>query len=204
MSFRVGLTGGIGSGKTQISNQLEELGVEIIDTDIIAREIVIPGSPTLNIIVDHFGADALTNDKQLNRIWLRNHVFKFPEARAKLDEITHPVIAELTEQRLQESKGIYCVAVIPLLVESSFRKLLDHVVVVTAPVKKRIAWIMRRSQLSRAEVLKMIKSQVSDAERISQADTAIRNDGNLEELKLTTSKLHLDLLGLANQLSKGK
>ncbi|MBT5559846.1 MAG: dephospho-CoA kinase [Proteobacteria bacterium] len=204
MSFKVGLTGGIGSGKTQISNQLGVLGVEIIDTDLIAREIVVPGSSALSAIVDHFGSSALTDDKDLNRTWLRNHVFEFPEARAKLDEITHPIIAEITEQRLRECKGLYCVAVVPLLVEASFKKLLDHVVVVTAPIEKRVKWIMNRNQLSRAEVLKMINSQASDTERISQADTTIRNTGNLEQLKLATNKLHLALLDLANQVSKAR
>lgn len=204
MSFKVGLTGGIGSGKTQISNQLGVLGVEIIDTDLIAREIVVPGSSALSAIVDHFGSSALTDDKDLNRTWLRNHVFEFPEARAKLDEITHPIIAEITEQRLRECKGLYCVAVVPLLVEASFKKLLDHVVVVTAPIENRVKWIMNRNQLSRAEVLKMINSQASDTERISQADTTIRNTGNLEQLKLATNKLHLALLDLANQVSKAR
>ncbi|HAY46192.1 MAG TPA: dephospho-CoA kinase, partial [Gammaproteobacteria bacterium] len=163
-----------------------------------------PGSSALSAIVDHFGSSALTDDKDLNRTWLRNHVFEFPEARAKLDEITHPIIAEITEQRLRECKGLYCVAVVPLLVEASFKKLLDHVVVVTAPIEKRVKWIMNRNQLSRAEVLKMINSQASDTERISQADTTIRNTGNLEQLKLATNKLHLALLDLANQVSKAR
>ena len=204
MSLRVGLTGGIGSGKTQISNRLGELGVEIIDTDKIAREIVVPALPTLNRIVDHFGTDALTNTKHLDRAWLRKHVFDHPNARVELDRITHPVIAKLTAQRLSMSQGAYCVAVIPLLIEASFKRLLDHVVVVTAPIEKRITWIMNRNQLSRSEVLKIIDSQVSDDERVAQANATVQNNGSLEALLLATDKLHLDLHNLATKKSNTK
>lgn len=204
MSLRVGLTGGIGSGKTQISNRLSELGVVVIDTDEIAREIVTPGSPTLGRIVKHFGVDALANNNQLNRAWLRKLIFEDSSARVELDKITHPIIAKLTAQRLSESTGAYSVAVIPLLVESSFRSLVDCVVVVTAPLEKRITWIMSRNQLSRTEVINMINSQINDTKRTAQADIVIRNNSNLEALKLAADQLHVNLLDLAAQKSNTK
>ena len=197
MSLRVGLTGGIGSGKTQVSNELEKLGIDIIDTDDIAREIVKPGSPTIIKIAELFGQQALTDTGALNRNWMRQHIFEHDAARAELEKITHPVIGELTEQRLAESGGAYCVAVIPLLFESRFRHLIDHAVVVIASKEKRIKRVMRRNQLSRADVLKMMASQMSDAERVAHADTVIRNDGNLDELRKATQELHVSLLTLA-------
>ena len=102
------------------------------------------------------------------------------------------------------SQGAYCVAVIPLLIEASFKRLLDHVVVVTAPIEKRITWIMNRNQLSRSEVLKIIDSQVSDDERVAQANATVQNNGSLEALLLATDKLHLDLHNLATKKSNTK
>jgi dephospho-CoA kinase len=197
MNLRVGLTGGIGSGKTQVSNELEKLGIDIIDTDDIAREIVKPGSPTIIKIAEHFGQQALTDTGALNRNWMRKHVFEHAEARAELERITHPVIADITEQRLRESSSAYCVAVIPLLFESEFTHLIDHTIVVVAPEEERIARVMRRSQLSRADVLKMMTAQMSDAERTARADTVIRNDGSLDKLGKVTRELHVQLLRLA-------
>ena len=197
MSLRVGLTGGIGSGKTQISNELEKLGIDIIDTDDIAREIVEPNTPTIINIAKHFGQRALTDSGALNRNWMRKHVFEHAGARAELERITHPVIADITEQRLRESSSAYCVAVIPLLFESELTHLIDHTIVILAPEEERIARVMRRSQLSRADVLKMITAQMSDAERTARADTVIHNDGSLDKLRKATQELHVKLLHLA-------
>ncbi len=160
MTFLVGLTGGIGSGKTAVSDHFSELGVPIVDTDVIAREVVEPGQLALKEILEHFGKELLSANGLLDRDTLRNIVFKDPEARRKLEGITHPQIRKRTFELAREANFPYCIIVVPLLVESGYKELVDRVLVVVADRAKRTGWVRNRSGLSTTEIDAIIDSQV--------------------------------------------
>lgn len=195
--LRVGLTGGIGSGKTAVSDHFAELGAPVIDTDVLAREVVEPGEPALEQLVDAFGRDILLDDGSLNRERLRATVFDDPEARRRVEAIVHPAIRQrLREQlkSLERQAEPYCIIVVPLLVETDFQEMVDRVLVVEAPRERRIGWVMARSDMRRDEVEAIMESQASDEERASLAHDIIYNDGSLDDLKEKVDRLHAKYL----------
>jgi dephospho-CoA kinase len=197
MTFLVGLTGGIGSGKTAVSDHFSELGVPIVDTDVIAREVVEPGQPALKEILEHFGKELLSANGLLDRDTLRNIVFKDPEARRKLEGITHPQIRKRTFELAREANFPYCIIVVPLLVESGYKELVDRVLVVVADRAKRTGWVRNRSGLSTTEIDTIIDSQVDDEDRIAIADDVLLNDSDLPALRKKVDRLHSIYLALA-------
>jgi dephospho-CoA kinase len=199
MTWRVGLTGGIGSGKTAVSNHFAELGVPVIDTDLIAREIVEPGQPALNLITAEFGSDILTSNGSLDRDKLRNKVFSDPRMRKKLESITHPTIRERMYVLVNEVTAPYCIIVVPLLFESNFREFMNRILVVVAPRAKRLEWIQKRSGLTSDEIGAIIDSQASDTDRLKMADDVLENNADLETLRQSTGRMHELYLKLANQ-----
>lgn len=194
----VGLTGGIGSGKTAVSDLFSELGVGVIDTDLIAHQITAPGGSAIVAIQKVFGPEFIDPDGALNRGKMRTLVFENPEARQLLEQITHPLIKEETIHQafaLANTQVPYLVFVIPLLVESgAWQKLMDYLVVVDCPVETQIERVMHRNKLSRAEVKNILQAQASREDRLAIANTVIENRRSLEELRVQVLQLHQKLL----------
>jgi len=177
LSFVVGLTGGIGCGKTVASDHFASLGVPVIDTDVIARQIVEPGSPALAELVEKFGKEILQSDGSLNRGALRTLAFSSAENKAALDSITHPAIRIATFTQIGEADYPYCLVVVPLLNSNSpFSELMDRILVVTADRETKITRVMKRSNLSRDEVLRIMATQLDDSQRLDFSDDVIAND----------------------------
>ena len=179
----VGLTGGIGSGKTAVSDRLAQLGAGVVDTDLIAHEITAPNGSAISLIQKQFGSEYLDSSGALDRNKMRSLVFTDPEARKALEAITHPLIREETirqAKQLIQEKVPYLVFVVPLLIESgTWLSLLDYLAVVDCPEEVQIARVMHRSKLPRSEVERILKAQASRQERIAHADMVIENQGSL-------------------------
>ena len=197
--LKVGLTGGIGVGKTIVSNQFRKLGVPVIDTDVIAHELTAPGSVVLQEIVSAFGKNILTEDGELDRKRLGGIVFSNVAEKIKLEAILHPRIKDITLDRVQELSGLYCILVVPLLIETDFITLVDKVLVVDAADSSRIGWIQQRSKLSEDEIKNIIESQTSRRERLAVADYVIENDGTVKVLEARVVELHERILSACSE-----
>jgi len=196
--FVVGLTGGIGSGKSTVADCFAAQGVPVIDTDVIARELTAPGGTALEAIRAAFGDTVMQADGRLDRAALRRHVFADTPARRQLEAILHPLIRQRVEQTLAILTAPYVVIVIPLLVESGgYRDLLDRVLVVDCPEDLQIARVVARSGLGRDEVTAILAVQASRAERLAVADDVIRNTAAPEALCAEAAILHQRYLALA-------
>ena len=195
--MRVGLTGGIGSGKSTVAELFAALGVPIIDADVIARELVEPERPAYREIVAQFGLGILNTDRSLNRARLREHVFADTAARVRLEAILHPRIRSIMEQRAQLSRGPYVLMVAPLLLENGLEDMVDRVLVVDTTDATQVARVRARSGLSEREIRAIIATQVSRNERRSRAHDVIDNDGDREALTETVAALHKRYLMLA-------
>jgi dephospho-CoA kinase len=200
--FRVGLTGGIASGKTTVTNLFAALGVPIIDTDLLAREVVAPGSALLAEIAAHFGCDILAADGSLDRRALRERVFKDPAERLWLEERTHPAIRALTDQRSDAAKGLYCMVAIPLLVETGGKDRFQRVLVVDCEPELQVARLMARDGITREAAARILAAQAPRATRLSVADDVIHNDGDIASLRDQVEKLHREYLAAAKTLSR--
>jgi dephospho-CoA kinase len=189
-TFLVGLTGGIASGKTTVANLFAALGVPIVDTDVLAREVVAPGTALLGEIAAHFGQDILAADGSLDRRALRDRIFKDPADRTWLEERTHPAIRALTSERTQSAVGPYCIVAIPLLVETGARHRFQRVLVVDCEPELQVARLMARDGITRAAAERMLAAQAPRAVRLSVADDVIRNDGDVAALRDQVENLH--------------
>ncbi len=196
----LGLTGGIGSGKSSVASFLAQRGAWVIDTDQIAHQISAPGGLAINPIKSEFGSEFILSDGSLNRAKMREHVFKDTESKRKLEAITHPLIRQ--ETILQAENGLenhapYLVFVVPLLLESgAWTENLDHIAVVDCEEEVQIRRVMERSQLDRQGVLAIMAHQASRAERLAIADTVIHNRGDLASLEIEVDRLHQKMLDL--------
>lgn len=188
--FRVGLTGGIASGKTTVANLFAALGATIVDTDLLAREVVAPGTQLLAEIADHFGPGILDASGALERRRLRERVFADPSERRWLEQRTHPAIRELTDARCREAPGAYCMVAIPLLVETNGKQRFDRVLVVDCDPELQVSRLMARDGITRDAAEAMLAAQASREVRLSVADDVIRNDGDLAHLREQVEKLH--------------
>ncbi len=202
----IGLTGGIGSGKTAVSDLLGKLGAGIVDTDVIAHQITAPKGIAIPAIEQQFGANYLDANGALDRDKMRALVFAKPEARKTLEAITHPLIRQETikQAELLIAKGVpYLVFVVPLLIESgSWQGLIDYLVVVDCPEEVQITRVMQRSNLPRSEVERILKAQTSRKDRLARADIVIENQGSFEELDTEVNRLHQKILQIKkDQLS---
>jgi dephospho-CoA kinase len=196
----IGLTGGIGSGKTTVSDLLAQLGAGVIDADVIAHQITAPGGCAIAPIQTYFGADFIDSIGALDRSKMRSLVFQNHEAKKALEAITHPLIKQETiklAEQLAEDGFPYLVFVVPLLVESgNWKGQIDHLIVVDCPEELQIERVMHRSNLSRPEVMGILKAQATRQERLAVADTVIENQGKLAELKEAVEQLHQKILGI--------
>ncbi len=188
--YRVGLTGGIASGKTTVSNLFAALGVPVIDSDEIAREIVAPGEPALQAIVARFGSGVLQADGSLDRRQLRGLVFADAAARRELEAITHPAIRTAMDQRSAAAGGDYQILAIPLLVEGGGRGRVDRVLVVDCPEDLQLRRVMARDGSTEAEARAILAAQVGRDARLAVADDVIVNDGDLQRLRGRVEALH--------------
>jgi dephospho-CoA kinase len=194
----IGLTGGIGSGKTAVSDLLAKLGARIVDTDLIAHQITAPHGAAILAIEKHFGPEFIAADGSLDREKMRSLVFTKPEARKSLEAITHPLIREESIRqalKLSQEGARYLVFVVPLLIESeSWMALLDRVVVVDCPEETQIKRVVQRSNLSREDAERILMSQANRAERLKHADIVIQNQGSLQDLEVEVQSLHQKIL----------
>jgi dephospho-CoA kinase len=195
--FRVGLTGGIASGKSTAAKFFGALGVPILDSDSIAREVVEPGQPPLERLVERFGRGILTPDGHLDRPALRDIVFSDPKARADLENLTHPAIGAALEARSATAGGPYQILVIPLLVEKNLRAHVDRVLVVDCDEELQIRRLHARDGSTRAQAQAILGVQASRAARLRAADDVIRNEADMSAVQSQVAALHARYLQLA-------
>lgn len=193
----VALTGGIGSGKSMVARHFSELGVPVIDADVLAREQVLPGTPGLKEIVHAFGPDVLAGSGELDRTRLRQRVFKNPSARKRLEAILHPRIRAEMQRRVREADAPYVVLAIPLLVETGQADLADRILVVDAPEALQLERVRRRDRQTIEQVRAVLVAQGSRGDRLAVADDVILNDGSPEQLRRKTVELHYRYMSLA-------
>lgn len=194
MSFVVGITGGIGSGKSAVTQCFERHGITVVDADVVARIIVEPGKPALAQIAAHFGPGILQADGTLDRAALRGRVFSDPAERAWLERLTHPLIGDEIVKQISASSSPYTVLSSPLLLETSQHKLVDCAVVVDVPEDLQLQRTMQRDGNDEAQVKRIMAAQMGRRERMDRADIVIDNSRSLEELEQTIEELHKEFL----------
>jgi dephospho-CoA kinase len=196
--FAVGLTGGIGSGKSTVADLFAELGTPVIDTDVVARELTAPGGAALEAIHALFGDAVMQADGTLDRAALRGLVFADSASRRRLEAVLHPRIRQAVDRALAALDASYALVVIPLLVETGgYRDVLDRVLVVDCPEALQIARVAARSGLARDEAKAILAAQAGRAERLAAADDVIVNTGTREALRAEVARLHRHYLALA-------
>jgi len=194
-NFIVGLTGGIGSGKTTVANLFAEYGVNVIDADVIAREVVAQGSAALYAINEHFGADFIQADGQLNRPLLRKKIFSNEDDKLWLNNLLHPLIREQLLLQTKAASSPYCLLVAPLLIENNLMTLVNRVLVVDVKESTQIKRTTMRDANSEDQVQAIMDSQVSRETRQAHADDLLNNDdSSLTKLNALVAKLHQDYL----------
>lgn len=193
-TYRVGLTGGIASGKSLVADCFAALGVPVIDTDVLAREVVAPGSPGLDAVVRAFGPAVLLADGSLDRRGLRTLVFADAEARGRLDALLHPLILQAAEARARELPGPYQLFVVPLLYESGFDARVDRVLAVDCPESLQRARLAGRDGDSPAQIERILAAQRPGAGLRSRAHDHIDNSGTREATRARVAELHRDYL----------
>jgi dephospho-CoA kinase len=198
MALIVGLTGGIGSGKTTVAELFASEGAGLVDTDDIARQLTAANQPAVGAIAARFGPQFVAEDGSLDRVRMRKLVFAQPSERKDLEAILHPLIRQESKRQVQESTAPYVVLVVPLLIESGgYGRTVGRILVVDCEPQTQVHRVMQRSGLSRNEVLSIIASQAPREQRLSEADDIIHNDSDLETLRAQVKPLHLFYLGLA-------
>lgn len=197
--LRVGLTGGIGSGKTTIGKLFIAKGVPLIDADLVAHEVVAQDTPGLDQIVRAFGTVVLKDDGALDRARLRQEIFRDTERKRLLESIVHPLVYKTMEKRYAELDYPYCILSIPLLIETRHQSMVDRILVVDVPIEVQVARVTRRDGVSEEEVMAIIETQVSREARLRYADDVIDNTVSMEQVALEVSMLHEKYLQLAMQ-----
>lgn len=195
--LRVGLTGGIGSGKSTAAALFAGHGVPVIDADEIARQLVAPGQPAYQEILQNFGNELVNTSGDLDRDRLRSIVFNDPEKRQRLEGILHPLVRREIQRQTQRLKARYCIIVIPLLIEANQRDLVDRVLVIDADEALQLQRVVERSRLTNEEVRKIIGAQLNRSERLRHADDVILNNTDLGQLRASVDALHERYLALA-------
>jgi dephospho-CoA kinase len=193
----VGLTGGIGSGKSEVSRRFAERGVPVVDADIIAREVVKLGSSALEKIREHFGYEILTPEGELNRAKLRDIIFVHNDEKLWLEELLHPLINHHLRVQLLKAEGNYVILCSPLLLETKQYQLADRILVVDTSEQLQIERACSRDKKNEEHIKNIINNQLSRQERCSRATDIIQNHGNLEELDAQVEKLHQLYLEIA-------
>lgn len=199
--FIVGLTGGIASGKSTVAERFARHGVPVIDADALARQVVEPGQPVLERLIQTFGPDILDADGRLNREWLRRRVFADPEQRRVLDRIMHPAIGLAMQQALRAAQGPYAILMVPLLVETGQHQLVNRVLVVDAPESVQITRLMARDGSDAEQAAAILAAQSPRARRLAAAHDIIDNEGLPEKLDAAVDRLHAAYVEMATDPS---
>ena len=198
--YVVAITGGIGSGKTTVANRFAELGIEVVDADIIAREVVEPATPALAAIAAHFGPDVVAPDGQLDRRRLRERIFTDSQAKEWLNALLHPLIRTEMLRQCAATRSPYCLMVVPLLVENRLTSLADRVLVIDVDEATQIERTCRRDGVSREQAQAILASQASRSERLAMADDVLDNQsGTTETIWERILALHETYLAFASQ-----
>ncbi|WP_425890431.1 dephospho-CoA kinase [Aeromonas veronii] len=198
--YVVAITGGIGSGKTTIANQFAALGIEVVDADVIAREVVEPSTPALAAIADHFGPDVIAPSGQLDRRALRERVFSDPQAKEWLNALLHPLIRSEMQRQCAAASSPYCLLVVPLLVENKLTGLANRVLVIDVDEATQIERTCHRDGVSAEQARAIIAAQASRSERLAAADDVIENhNGSEMAIKTRILALHETYLAIASQ-----
>ncbi|HFZ2393392.1 dephospho-CoA kinase [Klebsiella aerogenes] len=199
MGYTVALTGGIGSGKSTVADEFAHLGVTVIDADIIARQVVEPGTPALLAIAEKFGPQMINDDGSLNRRRLRERIFAHSEDKAWLNALLHPLIQQETRRQMQASTSPYLLWVVPLLVENRLNDKADRVLVVDVPKETQIERTIRRDGVSREHAEHILAAQATREQRLAAADDVIENMGSADAVASHVARLHDKYLMLASQ-----
>jgi len=202
MKYTVALTGGIGSGKSTVADAFSRAGITVVDADIIARQVVEPGEPALDLISQHFGPEILLPDGKLNRRALRERIFNSAEDKRWLNALLHPLIQQRTRDKIEQSESPYVLWVVPLLVENNLQEKADRVLVVDVPVERQIERTMKRDQVSRTHAEQILAAQASREHRLAIADDVINNDGSPEAIEKRVDNLHRQYLMLATRAAQ--
>lgn len=193
--LKIGLTGGIGSGKTTVANCFEKLGVTIIDADKIAHLLTTKGSPLTEIIVNKFGTEIL-KENSLDRTALRKIVFDDPEKKLWLEQLLHPQIRKIMQEQAEKASSPYCILVIPLLIENNLMKTVDRVLVVDVSEATQLQRASERDQQHVEQIRAIIKAQCNRQQRLAVADDIINNENTFENVEQQVQKLHQFYLSL--------
>ena len=197
----IGLTGGIGSGKSAVASQFREHGINVVDADLAARKVVERGAPALAAIAKHFGDNALTDDGALNRAYLRSIVFKNSEQKQWLEELLHPLIREWITAQLEQSQSPYAILESPLLLETDQHNLAARVLLVDVPEELQVERACTRDNNSEEQIRAIINNQMSRQQRRELADDIIDNSGPLEQTCQQVDQLHHQYLSLAEKVT---
>lgn len=205
--FSIGLTGGIGSGKSMVADWLAEWGAAVIDTDRIAHDLTAPGGAAIEPVRAAFGAQAITPEGALNRNWMRERVFADPDARRQLESVLHPLIDQAVRAQAERAQGPYVVFVVPLLVESGrWRDRVDRICVVNCDPETQVRRVQARSGLTRDTIGRIMSAQASRADRLAAADDVIVNDESTDPgaLRRRAFQQHQRWCARAAQLTDGR
>lgn len=189
--LKIGLTGGIGSGKSVAAKHFAKLGAPVIDADTIVHDLIANKKTVLNKIIRHFGKDFQLSDGTLDRKKLREYIFHNPEERHWLEALLHPLVIKNMQQQLRNIKAPYCILVIPLLLETKAITLVDRVLVIDCPASIQIQRTGKRDRVSPQQIKAIIQTQISRQKRLAQADDILKNTGSLTTLKQQIKNLHL-------------
>ncbi len=197
--FVVGLTGGIGSGKSTVAEYFQALAVCLVDADVIARDVVEPGSAALDSIAQHFGSSILQQAGSLDRSQLRHIVFSQPQQKDWLEGLLHPLIAQCMQSTIANCESVYCLLVSPLLLETDQQKLVDRVLVVDVSESNQLARTLARDGGDELTIRAIINSQISRQSRLQHADDVLDNEQSQGQLKSAVATLHNRYLEMANE-----
>ena len=201
--FTVGLTGGIGCGKTTVADRFAELGASIVDTDQIAHSLTAPRGPAMPAIIDAFGPEFAARDGSLERARMRELVFSDPLAKERLEAILHPRIRATAEQAALDATGPYVIMVVPLLIESGgWRARVQRVLAIDCAEETQVRRVMARNSLSEQQVRAIMAAQVTRAERLAAADDVIVNDDGIAALELQIARLHAEYLAFSGRMAR--
>lgn len=194
----IGLTGGIGSGKSEVGRRFQNLGATLVDADQLAHQLVEPGEPALARIAEHFGPEILTDEGRLDRLKLRALIFENPEEKRWLEELLHPLVNQEIRTQLKNATTPYAILMSPLLLETHQDRIVDRVLVVDTPESEQLNRATRRDQSNREQIEAIIRSQIPREERLERADDVVRNEGDLSELDEQVEKLNQFYLKLSD------
>ncbi|CAN5421629.1 dephospho-CoA kinase [soil metagenome] len=202
-TFSVGMTGGIGCGKSTVADLFAARGATIVDTDHIAHQLTAPGGLAIPAIRSRFGSDFLTEAGAMDRTKMREHVFADPAARHQLEAVLHPLIRSETERATREAAGLYVMLVVPLMIESGgWKERVARLLVIDCPEQLQLSRVMRRSALTEAQVQAIMNTQVTRQARLAAADDIITNDADTAALLPQVDRLHQDYVRLAGEAGR--